>query len=74
MSSFDAVYVKCPKCKVIMTLQSKAGKCNLDEFALGAPVPSVIALDLDGTHTCEVCDKDFIVFAPLPDKVVLEVY
>lgn len=71
MGMFDSVKIDCPSCGATVEFQSKAGRCNLDEFS-DEDVPLVIALDIVGdVETCVHCNKEFkIKFGiPMPKEV-----
>lgn len=65
MGMFDSVIVNCPYCNKKTELQSKAGDCNLEAFALN-DMPLIIGAHLasgGGYRECNHCEKEIRVVA-----------
>ena len=56
MGLYDTVILKCPECDNEIKIQSKAGKCRLDEYQL-ADAPLSIAENMvdKSPFTCDKC-------------------
>ena len=60
---FDSILVDCPECNTRLEIQSKAGKCGLEEFRINS-VPLEIACDVEGEYIrCDSCETTFILNA-----------
>lgn len=58
MGMFDSVYLKCPKCKTDLEIQTKSGHCLLNSYELDE-VPVEIARSLNGsTEKCYKCGHE----------------
>ncbi len=61
MGMFDQVVFECPECQGRIEVQSKAGRCTLENFP-AEEVPLKIALDIQGDVAhCECCDRHFTI-------------
>jgi len=57
MGMVDSVLACCPNCGAVLSFQSKAGECSLQEFSADA-VPANIAVDIEGdVLACDECLK-----------------
>ena len=67
MGCFDSIRLKCPECKTECEVQSKAGRCLLDDYTGDFDVPLVIAADVHGEFiTCNGCGKPWVVQTDAP--------
>ena len=55
MGMFDSVYVKCAKCGTEVEFQSKAGKCDLENYTINNAPPEIL-IDIDKEiGVCKEC-------------------
>ena len=67
MGMFDSVMVTCPHCKKKTEVQSKAGRCDLEQYD-ETDVPVIVAVSLvDYLEGCGHCQKQFYVKADVPE-------
>jgi len=67
MGCYDTVNTHCPVCGGILGLQTKAGKCNFEEFDIYS-VPAALAEDLSeetehNIEKCKGCETEYRLFA-----------
>ena len=69
MGCFDEVFFSCPDCGSQLSVQSKAGECNMACYNADS-VPMEIAADVDGqTDWCPNCDKTVRISNPFGKTV-----
>jgi len=55
MGSFDIVYVQCPECNTLETIQSKGGSCLLIEYKQDWVPGNVAGVLHNREFTCKKC-------------------
>lgn len=59
MGMYDTVNFSCPICRTHLEVQSKSGKCLLNDYSCDE-VPPEIATDIVGDDVyCDKCEKSF---------------
>lgn len=66
MGMFDTVYFECPACGREHSVQSKAGRCVLEEYTYRS-VPAAIADDLDRQEVVCDCGRAIMLNSPVTD-------
>lgn len=70
MGMYDTVWFICPRCGECLDIQSKSGRCDLQDYEAYNGVPSYIAVDIEGELIyCPKCHKEYIIkpFKPAND-------
>jgi len=71
MGCFDSVNFRCPRCRQILEVQSKAADCSMSEFSPDA-VPAKIAADIAGEMVyCDKCNESWTVVSINSPQVVV---
>ena len=59
MGMFDSLYIKCPKCRKLLQLQSKSGSCGLNAYTK-RNLPAQVAFGMIGLIVkCSRCKKNW---------------
>lgn len=61
MGMFDTVYITCPNCGNREGVQSKSGRCFMEEYTTIDTAPMDVMADVLGYNICYSCGESFIV-------------
>jgi hypothetical protein len=78
MGMFDTVKVKCPSCKLLTDVQSKAGPCCLNNYHQDSVPASIAESEIEAakkghTDTCDHCDCSFKIIGSVPRVSIMAI-